>query len=163
MSDYKALDTDTLPARLGGIDAVTSRVGKDPSSWSVEEVGDGNLNLVFIVTGPSGAVIVKQALPYVRLVGDSWPLPLTRAFYEYHALTRQAARDPGRVPEGATVLVVDDEEVVCEVARGALAAEHVVQQDPVHVRAGYALDVEQLDHKAFVGLAGYDMLAGHFA
>ena len=99
MSDYKALDTDTLPARLGGIDAVTSRVGKDPSSWSVEEVGDGNLNLVFIVTGPSGAVIVKQALPYVRLVGDSWPLPLTRAFYEYHALTRQAARDPGRVPE----------------------------------------------------------------
>ena len=63
MSDYKALDTDTLPARLGGIDAVTSRVGKDPSSWSVEEVGDGNLNLVFIVTGPDGALIVKQALP----------------------------------------------------------------------------------------------------
>ena len=43
--------------------------------------------------------MVKQALPYVRLVGDSWPLPLKRAFFEYHALTRQAARDPGRVPE----------------------------------------------------------------
>ena len=42
-----------------------------------------------------GTVIVKQALPYVRLVGDSWPLPLYRAFYEYHALTRQAARAPG--------------------------------------------------------------------
>lgn len=99
MSDYLALDTDTLPTRLGTIDAVTSRVGNDPTAWRVEEVGDGNLNLVFIVTGPAGAVIVKQALPYVRLVGDSWPLPLTRAFYEYHALTRQAARDPGRVPE----------------------------------------------------------------
>ena len=99
MLDYLALDTDTLPTRLGAIEAVTSRIGADPGTWSVEEVGDGNLNLVFIVTGPDGALIVKQALPYVRLVGDSWPLPLTRAFYEYHALTRQAVRDPGRVPE----------------------------------------------------------------
>ncbi|MXQ09212.1 S-methyl-5-thioribose kinase [Alphaproteobacteria bacterium GH1-50] len=99
MSDYLALDTGTLPERLSGIEAVASRVGPDPATWSVKEVGDGNLNLVFIVEGPSGTVIVKQALPYVRLVGDSWPLPLTRAFFEYHALTRQAARDPGRVPE----------------------------------------------------------------
>jgi S-methyl-5-thioribose kinase len=45
-----------------------------------------------------GQVIVKQALPYVRLVGESWPLPLRRAFFEYHALIRQEARDPGIVP-----------------------------------------------------------------
>ncbi len=64
----------------------------------MREVGDGNLNLVFIVEGDKSGVIVKQALPYVRLVGDSWPLPLKRSFFEYHALTRQAARDPGRVP-----------------------------------------------------------------
>lgn len=99
MSDYKALDTGSLAARLGGIDAVVSRVGPDPDSWDVREVGDGNLNLVFIVGGSTGSVVVKQALPYVRLVGESWPLPLTRAFFEYHALVRQAARDPGRVPE----------------------------------------------------------------
>ncbi len=99
MSDYKALDTGSLAARLGGIDAVVSRVGPNPDSWDVREVGDGNLNLVFIVGGSTGSVVVKQALPYVRLVGESWPLPLTRAFFEYHALVRQAARDPGRVPE----------------------------------------------------------------
>jgi len=29
----------------------------------------------------------------VRLVGESWPLPLKRSFFEYHALTRQEARD----------------------------------------------------------------------
>jgi 5-methylthioribose kinase len=29
----------------------------------VAEVGDGNLNLVFIVRGPHGALIVKQAPP----------------------------------------------------------------------------------------------------
>ncbi|EAR51947.1 hypothetical protein OG2516_13019 [Oceanicola granulosus HTCC2516] len=95
---YEALTPETLPDRLGGLDALISRVGS-AAGWQVQEVGDGNLNLVFIVRGQGAAVIVKQALPYVRLVGDSWPLPLTRAFFEHEALVRQAARDPGRVPE----------------------------------------------------------------
>ena len=95
--DYAPLTPETLPLRLGGLPALTDRIG--PTPWQVAEVGDGNLNLVFVVTGPLGKVIVKQALPYVRLVGDSWPLPLNRSFFEYHALTRHAARDPGRVPE----------------------------------------------------------------
>ncbi|SHH36949.1 S-methyl-5-thioribose kinase [Marivita hallyeonensis] len=98
-SAYEALTVETLPNRLSSVEVLAGKVGPDPSVWQVQEVGDGNLNLVFIVSGPNGAAIVKQALPYVRLVGDSWPLPLYRAFYEYHALTRQAARDPGSVPE----------------------------------------------------------------
>lgn len=97
--DYASLTSQSLPGRLSGVEAVCSRLGGDPQAWSVDEVGDGNLNLVFIVRGDKGSIIVKQALPYVRLVGDSWPLPLYRAFYEYHALMRQAARDPGTVPE----------------------------------------------------------------
>lgn len=96
---YAPLSVETLGARLGGLPDVADRIGGTPSEWQVREVGDGNLNLVFVVRGPAGTVIVKQALPYVRLVGDSWPLPLKRAFFEYHALTRQAARDPGRVPQ----------------------------------------------------------------
>ncbi len=93
---YQALTVETLPLRLGA--HLSERLGSPPESWRVREVGDGNLNLVFIVEGRQGGVIVKQALPYVRLVGDAWPLPLKRSFFEYHALTRQAARDPGRVP-----------------------------------------------------------------
>lgn len=96
---YLALTQDTLASRLSGMPAVTQRLGNDPDSWDVKEVGDGNLNLVFIVKSVKGSIIVKQALPYVRLVGDSWPLPLYRAFYEYNALIRQAERDPGSVPE----------------------------------------------------------------
>jgi 5-methylthioribose kinase len=98
-SPYEALTVDTLGRRLAGIEALGARIGPDGSTWRVREVGDGNLNLVFIVEGEKGAAVVKQALPYVRLVGDSWPLPLKRAFFEYHALIRQAARDPGSVPE----------------------------------------------------------------
>jgi len=97
--DYVPFTAETLPARLGGVAAVTDRLGPDTGAWTVREVGDGNLNLVFIVESPAGALVVKQALPYVRLVGESWPLPLKRCFFEYNALIRQAARDPGRVPE----------------------------------------------------------------
>jgi 5-methylthioribose kinase len=95
--DYAPLTPASLPARLGDLPALTDRIGP-ADRWSVAEVGDGNLNLVFIVTGAAGRLVVKQALPYVRLVGDSWPLPLNRTFFEWQALTRQAARDPGRVP-----------------------------------------------------------------
>ncbi len=96
---YEPLTPESLVERLGQLDAVTSRLGPDHSQWTVHEVGDGNLNLVFIVAGTKGSVIVKQALPYVRLVGDSWPLPLYRAFFENCALTRQAQRTLNCVPE----------------------------------------------------------------
>lgn len=96
---YAALTVDTLAARLGDVHEVASRVGGDPARWEIREVGDGNLNLVFIVTGTTGSVVVKQALPYVRMVGESWPLPLYRAHFEYYALVRQAKRAPGIAPE----------------------------------------------------------------
>lgn len=98
MSVYEPLTPETLPSRLGDLPAVAEAVGGPPENWKVQEVGDGNLNLVFIVKGSAGSVIVKQALPYVRLVGDSWPLPLKRAYFEYNALIRQDAVDPGIVP-----------------------------------------------------------------
>jgi 5-methylthioribose kinase len=96
---FSALSTETLGQRLGSIPAISAKVGADSSLWKVREVGDGNLNLVFIVEGPAGSVVVKQALPYVRLVGESWPLPLKRSFFEYHALVRQEQRaGVGTVP-----------------------------------------------------------------
>jgi len=110
---FEALSVETLSTRLGANEVLCSRIGKDTRSWKVREVGDGNLNLVFIVEGASGAAVVKQALPYVRLVGDSWPLPLKRSFFEYHALTRQEARAPGSVPaiyhfdEGQALIIME--------------------------------------------------------
>lgn len=98
MSTYEPLTPESLPGRLCGLAAVAGAVGGAPEEWSVKEVGDGNLNLVFIVSGSAGSVIVKQALPYVRLVGDSWPLGLQRAYFEYNALIRQETVDPGVVP-----------------------------------------------------------------
>ena len=96
---YEPLTIETLANRLVTVGDICKIVGDDKSKWKIDEVGDGNLNLVYTVSSDSGNIIVKQALPYVRLVGDSWPLPLSRSFYEHEVLVRQAKRDPGSVPE----------------------------------------------------------------
>jgi len=79
---YAAFNEASVLAFLDGIGELHDRLGGGPQSWSVVEVGDGNLNLVFLVDGPEGSLCVKQALPYVRAAGESWPLPLDRAFFE---------------------------------------------------------------------------------
>jgi 5-methylthioribose kinase len=81
-SAYRILDAATVPAMLAQLDPVRAMLGARPEHWRVREVGDGNLNLVFIVEGPAGAVCVKQALPYVRVAGPSWPMTPQRAFFE---------------------------------------------------------------------------------
>lgn len=84
MSQYRtftAADAVEYAKRFGGVD--------DPSALvSAEEIGDGNLNLVFKIFDNRGQsrVIVKQALPYVRCVGESWPLTLDRARLEAEVL-----------------------------------------------------------------------------
>ena len=96
--DYRILQEAELRDYIAKVVDVAARLGGGPASWAITEVGDGNLNLVFIVKGARGGIAVKQALPYVRLVGESWPLPLSRAHYEYLALIRQAELAPGLVP-----------------------------------------------------------------
>ncbi len=95
---YAPLDPASLPAWLDAAGDSAALLGGAPSSWRVREVGDGNLNLVFIVEGSRGGLVVKQALPYVRLVGESWPLPLDRAWFEYRALATQTRFAPELVP-----------------------------------------------------------------
>jgi 5-methylthioribose kinase len=95
---YQPLAEHSLAAYLSAIPGMAARLGGEAASWRVREIGDGNLNLVFIVVGGAGAVVVKQALPYLRLVGESWPLPLERSYFESLALTEQQAAAPGMTP-----------------------------------------------------------------
>jgi 5-methylthioribose kinase len=95
---YVAHTVGSLPGYLAKAPGVVRKLGGRPDQWQVREVGDGNLNLVFIVTGPEGAVVVKQALPYLRCVGESWPLTLDRAWFENEALVEEARHAPERVP-----------------------------------------------------------------
>lgn len=80
-------------------------IGGAPESWRVDEIGDGNVNLIFRVAGPSGQVLVKQAVPYLRCVGESWPLSLRRNFFEFTALSEHAKVAPELLPK---VLAFDE-------------------------------------------------------
>ncbi|MTH54291.1 S-methyl-5-thioribose kinase [Bacillus mangrovi] len=83
--------------------ALAARLGlfETNSVLQCEEIGDGNLNLVFRITdSKSGhSLILKQALPYAKVIGESWPLTLDRARIESSALVKQAELAPGLVPE----------------------------------------------------------------
>lgn len=49
--------------------------------------------------GPSGGVCVKQALPYVRCVGEGWPLSCDRARIEAEALALEHKLCPQHTPQ----------------------------------------------------------------
>jgi 5-methylthioribose kinase len=96
---YRALDEKAVAPYLAGLPALRARLGGAPESWRVSEVGDGNLNLVFIVEGADSDLCVKQALPYVRLVGEGWPLDIKRAWFEHRAAVIQSRHAPQQVPQ----------------------------------------------------------------
>jgi 5-methylthioribose kinase len=96
---YFPLSNSLIPEFLEKVPDVDSLLGSDRSKWIAHEVGDGNLNAVYIVRGEAGSLIVKQALPYLRLVGNAWPLPLERSYFEYLALSEEAAHAGNLVPK----------------------------------------------------------------
>ncbi|MBG0831329.1 S-methyl-5-thioribose kinase [Planomonospora sp. ID67723] len=112
---YALLEGPALAEHLNGVPAVAARLGGRPGDWRVREIGDGNVNYVFEVRGPAGRICVKQAMPYVRVVGESWPLTPRRTYYEYRALQEHGRLVAARVPE---VLGYDPE-------RNLLALEHL--------------------------------------
>ncbi|HEX3749014.1 MAG TPA: S-methyl-5-thioribose kinase [Streptosporangiaceae bacterium] len=81
---------------------------------AVDEVGDGNLNLVFRVRGPASSVIVKQALPYLKAAGRQWPLTRERAHIESDAIAVHNRCTPGLLPvvlffdEAQSAIVLED-------------------------------------------------------
>jgi 5-methylthioribose kinase len=79
---YERLDHTGVRRWLAAQPALSARLASPPDTWQIREVSDGNLNVVYVVTGSAGGVCVKQSLPYVRVAGESWPMPLERAYFE---------------------------------------------------------------------------------
>jgi len=67
-----------------------------------DEIGDGNLNYVYIVKSvknPDKAMIVKQAVPFLRCVGEEFPLSRERMTYEIRALEKFYNIFPNFIPK----------------------------------------------------------------
>lgn len=110
-----------------------------PSATAAELPGPGNVNQVFRVIDDAGqSVIVKQALPYLKIVGDSWPLTLGRARIEAEALKLANQCAPGLTPalidyDPAMAVVVMEDLQGFEVWRSALMAQRDYPAVPAQV------------------------------
>ena len=97
---FQQLEITTVPKYLESLENIRD-IFSDFRNLQIEEIGDGNLNFVYRVTDkdrPEETVIIKQAVPYVRLVGESWPLTRDRIHAEYIALQVQKKLCPEHVP-----------------------------------------------------------------
>ena len=98
------LDVDSVLEYIASRPALVVRLGGlgTRDTWRAREVGDGNINFIFMVTSgddASRSLVVKQALPYIRLVGERWPLTQERIAFEVRAMRKQHELCPEHVPE----------------------------------------------------------------
>eukprot|EP00884_Botryococcus_braunii_P014979 jgi/Botrbrau1/23482/Bobra.106_1s0034.1 len=84
---------------VAGKPHLLSRVGPVETSpgWKVKEIGDGNLNYVWMVEGPAGAVVFKQGPPHLK-ADPAVPLTQERARFEAESLTKAAQHAAEYVP-----------------------------------------------------------------
>ena len=99
--EFRRLTEADVPAYLKSVPAMRERFS-DFDDLEVVEVGDGNLNFVFLVSNRQDlaqTVVLKQAVPYLRVVGESWPLTRHRMDIETAALRHFRSLCPQHVPE----------------------------------------------------------------
>ncbi|MDC9510507.1 S-methyl-5-thioribose kinase [Pseudoalteromonas sp. Angola-4] len=96
MANYVAFDAQRAIEYVNSlIDSKQYDFFNAGASLTAYEFGDGNLNLVFRISDEHhNSIILKQALPYARCVGESWPLTLDRARIEAQVLLNHGAICP---------------------------------------------------------------------
>ena len=98
--EYKELDIGSVVTYLSSVEEVMNYF--DGDDLKASEIGDGNLNYVYLVSSivePQKALIVKQAVPYLRCVGEEFSLSRERMTYEIRALSKFKEIAPELVPE----------------------------------------------------------------
>lgn len=120
---YYILDRTNIVEYLCSIEQVKSYFGDD--DLSIDEIGDGNLNFVFIIKSKKDsnkALILKQAVPYLRCVGEEFPLNKERMTYEIRALQSFYENTPENTP-----IIYDANEQMSAVIMQYLG-EHIIMR-----------------------------------
>ncbi|WP_227935102.1 S-methyl-5-thioribose kinase [Alkalihalobacillus deserti] len=121
---YQPLNTDTAIELSKDL-----QLFNQDDQLSAEEIGDGNLNLVFRIRNEKKdqSFIIKQALPYAKVVGTSWPLTLDRSRIESESLKRTYQLVPQFAPKvfysdsTLAVTVMDDLSHLIILRKGLIA------------------------------------------
>lgn len=93
---YHQLDLKSAITYIRSIPTLCHFLGE--TNYSIQEIGDGNLNLIFLVKSSQNQLIMKQALPYLRCVGKDYPLAKERMHYEIAALSQFSMLTPEHIP-----------------------------------------------------------------
>lgn len=99
---YKILDNDLIKEYVDSTPEVRNLLlNSDDSIDKIEvsEIGDGNLNFVYIIKGLKKSIILKQAVPFLRCVGEEYPLSRVRMTFEIEALKTEKEICPPFVPQ----------------------------------------------------------------
>jgi 5-methylthioribose kinase len=91
----QALTPSTVDRYLAARPALAARVG---DVISVEVFGEGKINSVHGVRGSAGSIVLKQAMPWIRVLPD-WELTVDRVDQEARFLREWAVCNRGFVPE----------------------------------------------------------------
>ncbi len=96
---YKILTIDSIKEYIFNIKEIRDYLENE--DVEISEIGDGNLNFVYIISNINNkkSLIVKQAVPYLRIAGEGFPLSRERMNYEIRALEFYSKLVPNLVPK----------------------------------------------------------------
>ena len=99
---YKVLDNELVREYVDKTPELRSLLleNNEPASLlEISEIGDGNLNFVYTVKKDDKSLVIKQAVPYLRCVGEEYPLSRIRMTFEIEALKKEKEICPQFVPD----------------------------------------------------------------
>ncbi len=99
---YQALNNNLLKDYIDITPEIRSLLldaNESVDKLDIAEIGDGNLNFVYLVKSAGKSFILKQAVPYLRCVGKEHPLSRIRMTCEIEALKTERKICPKLVPE----------------------------------------------------------------
>ncbi|CAI9101961.1 OLC1v1000136C2 [Oldenlandia corymbosa var. corymbosa] len=136
---FHALDEKALLEYIKATPALAKQLGNQFEGLQIKEVGDGNLNFVFIVISQSGSLVIKQAIPYVRCIGESWPMAKERAYFESKTLIEHGRLSPDHVPE-----VYHFDRAMCLIGMRYIEPPHIILRKGLIAGTEYPLLAEHI-------------------
>ncbi|XP_074315966.1 methylthioribose kinase-like [Silene latifolia] len=99
VNDFRQLDKVSLGEYIKATPCLSSKLSNKVDDMQIQAVDEGLMNFVYIVKSSGGSMVIKQALPYIRSMGESMPQSKERAKYEAKALQVYASLCPSHVPQ----------------------------------------------------------------
>ncbi|XP_073022876.1 methylthioribose kinase 1-like [Primulina eburnea] len=136
---FRPLDEKILVEYLKATPSLAAKLGNQFDALEIKEVGDGNLNFVYIVITPAGSLVIKQALPYIRCIGESWPMTKERAYFEASTLQEHGRLCSEHVPE-----VYHFDRTMCLIGMRYLEPPHIILRKGLIAGIEYPLLAEHM-------------------